>query len=155
MERYRRLFKRLGHARWFAFLGRTVFARIDRAFFRLSRGRLVPTGTVSPVLLLTTVGRRSGRKRTTPVIYVDSGDGFIVSSEDWGNERHRSAWPLNLAANPEAEVQVGSQHHVCRARKLDEYEVERVWPQLVAAWPAHDTYRARSGRRHTFLLEPK
>ncbi len=111
---YRKLFKWLGHARWFAFLGRHVFARIDRVMFRL-----------------------------------------LISSEDFGNERRRSAWPLNLDAKPEARVQVGSERFVCRARRLDEEEVARYWPRLIAVWPAHDTYLERSGRRHVFLLEPK
>jgi deazaflavin-dependent oxidoreductase (nitroreductase family) len=155
MTLYRKLFKRLGHARWFAFLGRYFFARIDRAMFRLSGGRLVPTGTVSPVLLLTTTGRRTGRERTTPVIYIRDAGGFLVSSEDFGNERRRSAWPLNLDAKPEARVQVGSERFVCAARRLDEEEVGSYWARLIEVWPAHGTYLERSGRRHVFLLEPK
>jgi deazaflavin-dependent oxidoreductase (nitroreductase family) len=155
MSFYRRVFKRLGHARWFAFLGRHLFARIDRVMFRLTAGRLVPTGTVSPVLLLTTTGRRTGRERTTPVIYIRDARGFVVSSEDFGNETRRSAWPLNLDAKPEARVQVGSERFVCRARRLDDEEVASYWPRLIEAWPAHGTYHQRSGRRHTFVLEPK
>jgi deazaflavin-dependent oxidoreductase (nitroreductase family) len=155
MKLYRKLFQWLGHARWFAFLGRPVFARVDRVMFRLTGGRLVPTGSVSPVLLLTTIGRRSGRERTTPVMYVREAGGFLVSSEDFGNARRRSAWPLNLEANPEARVQVGSERFVCRARRLDEDEVASYWPRLIEAWPAHATYLERSGRRHTFLLQPK
>jgi deazaflavin-dependent oxidoreductase (nitroreductase family) len=153
MKLYRRLFKRLGHTRWFAFLGRVAFARVDRALFRLSGGRLVPTGTVSSVLLLTTIGRRSGRERTTPVIYVEDTGGFVISSEDWGSKRRRAAWPLNLEANPLARVQVGSERFACHARRLEREEVERHWPRLIEAWPAHGTYLERSGRRHTFLLE--
>jgi deazaflavin-dependent oxidoreductase (nitroreductase family) len=155
MSFYRRVFKRLGHARWFAFLGRVAFARVDRALFRLSAGRLVPTGTVSSVLLLTAIGRRSGRERTTPVIYVEDAGGFVISSEDWGTKRRRAAWPLNLEANPVARVQVGSERLACRARRLEREEVESYWPRLIEAWPAHRTYLERSGRRHTFLLEPE
>jgi deazaflavin-dependent oxidoreductase (nitroreductase family) len=147
------MFKRLGHTRWFAFLGRVAFARVDRAFFRLSGGRLVPTGTVSSVLLLTTIGRRSGRERTTPVIYIEEAGGFVISSEDWGSKHRRAAWPLNLEANPVARVQVGAARFACRARGLEQEELERCWPRLIEAWPAHGTYLERSGRRHTFLLE--
>jgi deazaflavin-dependent oxidoreductase (nitroreductase family) len=122
--------------------------------FRLTAGRLVPTGTVSPVLLLTTTGRRTGRERTTPVIYIRDAGGFVISSEDFGNQRGRSAWPLNLGANPKARVQVGSERFVCRARELDEDEVASYWARLIDVWPAHGTYLVRSGRRHVFLLEP-
>jgi deazaflavin-dependent oxidoreductase (nitroreductase family) len=155
MSLYRKFFKRLGHARWFAFLGRHVIARIDHLMFRLTGGRVVPTGTVSPVLLLTTTGRRSGRERSTPVIYIRDGDGFVIASEDFGNESRRSAWPLNLDAKPEARVQVGSESLACRARRLDEEEVASRWPRLLEVWPAHGTYLERTGRRHVFLLEPK
>jgi F420H(2)-dependent quinone reductase len=155
MSFYRRVFQQLGHTRWFAFLGRVVFARVDRALFRLSGGWLVPTGTVSSVLLLTTIGRRSGRERTTPVIYIEEAGGFVISSEDWGSKHRRAAWPLKLEANPLARVQVGSERFACRARRLEREEVERRWPRLIEAWPARGTYLERSGRRHTFLLEPE
>jgi deazaflavin-dependent oxidoreductase (nitroreductase family) len=108
---------------------------------------------VAPVLLLTTTGRRSGRARTTPVMYAAHDKGFLVSSEDFGEQR-RAAWPLNLAADPQATVQVGGQTIPCRARALSETEADEVWPQLLEVWPAHEVYRRRNGRRHTFIIEP-
>ena len=51
-------------------------------------------------------------------------------------------------------MQLGSEVVRCRARLLDDAEADRYWPRLVEVWPAHETYRARSGKRHTFLLEP-
>jgi deazaflavin-dependent oxidoreductase (nitroreductase family) len=108
---------------------------------------------VAPVLLLTTTGRRTGRERTTPVIYIQDEQKFIVSSEDFGQQRP-AAWPLNLDANPMASIQVGGRITTCRARRLSDQEADCYWPQLVEAWPAHATYRSRNGRRHTFVLEP-
>jgi deazaflavin-dependent oxidoreductase (nitroreductase family) len=127
---------------------------MDRALYRLSRGRVGSTVGVVPTLLLTTVGRRSGRPRTTPLMYVSDGGSFVVSSENFG-QRRPAAWPLNLVADPRATVQVGSEVVHCRARLLDEEEADDYWPRLVEAWPAHETYRARSGARHTFVLEPR
>ena len=60
----------------------------------------------------------------------------------------------NLAANPHAKVQVGAETLACRARLLADDEADSYWPQLVRAWPAHETYRSRSGSRKTFILEP-
>jgi deazaflavin-dependent oxidoreductase (nitroreductase family) len=154
MRLYRRFFQRIGHMRWFAVFGRYVFPHIDRLMHRLTRGRLFPTGTVAPVLLLTTTGRRSGRSRTTPVIYIRDGERFVITSQDLGSESRRAAWPLNLDANPEAQVKIGSEVIACRARRIDNAEATRYWPRLVEVWPAHETYLERSGRRHTFLLEP-
>jgi deazaflavin-dependent oxidoreductase (nitroreductase family) len=104
-------------------------------------------------MLLTTTGRRSGRPRTTPVMYVRDGDRFVISSENFG-QRRPAAWPGNLVADPRATVQAGRKVVHCHARLLDDAEADRYWPRLVELWPAHESYRARSGMRRTFVLEP-
>jgi deazaflavin-dependent oxidoreductase (nitroreductase family) len=148
-----RVLRWLGHRRWFAAAGRRFGAPVDRVLYRATRGKVCSTAGVAPVILLTTTGRRSVRERTTPVMYLRDGDRFVVSSENFGQERS-AAWPLNLLADPRATVQIGAQTVACRARLLDEEEADRYWPRLVEVWPAHETYRARSGKRHTFVLEP-
>lgn len=155
MSAYRRAVRWLGHQRWFAVLGRRFGARFDRLLYAATGGRLSSIGGESaPVLLLTTTGRRTGRERTTPVIYVRDGASFIVSSEDFGQSRP-AGWPLNLDANPTAKVRVGSTTTACTAQRLDDREADEHWRQLVEAWPAHATYRRRSGKRHTFRLTPR
>jgi deazaflavin-dependent oxidoreductase (nitroreductase family) len=152
---YRRIIRWLGHRRWFTAFAVRFGARLDRIMYRATRGKLTATGSVAPVLLLTTTGRRTGRERTTPVIYVQNGAGFVVSSEEFGQEKRRAAWPRNLDADPRAKVQIGSRVIECTARRLSEAEADRYWPRLVEVWPAHETYRERSGRRHTFVLDPE
>jgi deazaflavin-dependent oxidoreductase (nitroreductase family) len=149
----RRAFQWLGHQRWFGVFARLAGARFDRFLYRLSGGRFTLTGSVLPVLLLTTTGRRSGRPRTTPVLYVRDGDAFIVSSENYGQDKP-AAWPLNLAADPRATIELDGRSIECRARLLGDAEADRHWPALLADWPAHATYRERSGSRKTFRLEP-
>ena len=149
-----RIVRWLGHRRWFAAAGRRFGAPLDRFLYRLTRGRVNSTAGVAPLILLTTTGRRSGRARTTPVMYIRDGERFVVSSENFGQER-AAAWPLNLLADPRAIVQIGPETVACRARLLDDAEADRYWDRLVEVWPAHETYRARSGKRHTFLLEPQ
>lgn len=150
---YTRFVQRIGHSRAAAALIRAVGARLDGALYRLSGGRIKATGGGSPVLLLTTTGRRSGRPRTTPVIYVRDGQRFVVSSESFGQQR-RAAWPFNLDANPRASVQLGRRHLDVTARRATDAELTAYWPRLVEVWPAHETYFERSGQRHTFVLEP-
>jgi deazaflavin-dependent oxidoreductase (nitroreductase family) len=154
MGAYRRLIRWLGHRRWFTAFAVRFGARFDRVMYRMTRGKLTATGSVAPMLLLTTTGRRSGRERTTPVIYIQDGDGFVVSSEEFGQAERRAAWPRNLDADPHAKVQIGSRVVACRARRLSDAEAGHYWPRLVEVWPAHETYLRRSGRRHTFVLEP-
>jgi deazaflavin-dependent oxidoreductase (nitroreductase family) len=148
-----RAMRSLGRRPWFAAAGRRFGASLDKVLYRLTRGRFATTVGVVPTMLLTTTGRRTGRARTTPVMYVPDGDRYVVSSENFGQQRP-AAWPLNLAANPEATVQVGAEVFRCQARRLDDEEADHYWPRLVEAWPAHEAYRARSGTRHMFVLEP-
>ena len=143
----------LGHKRWFAAAGRRFGAPLDRMLYRLTRGRITSTAGAAPVMLLTTTGRRSKQPRTTPVMYLRDGERFVVTSENFGQQRP-AAWPLNLLSEPRATIQVGAQIMPCRARLLDDAEADVYWPRLVEAWPAHESYLARSGRRHTFVLEP-
>jgi hypothetical protein len=51
-------------------------------------------------------------------------------------------------------VRLGAVSAAYRARLAGAAEIERYWPALLEAWPAHETYRARSGARHVFVLEP-
>jgi deazaflavin-dependent oxidoreductase (nitroreductase family) len=154
LRAFRRLVLRLGHNRLFGVFVRRFGARFDRAIYRATRGKFSPTGTVAPVLLLTTTGRRTGRARTTPVMYIRDGENYVISSEDVGQSQP-AAWPLNLDAHGAATVQVGSSAINCRARRLSDAEADIYWSGLLEIWPAHETYRQRSGTRHTFLLEPQ
>ena len=129
-------------------------AWLDRMIYRASRGRLSTAGRpIQPTLLLTTTGRRTGRERTTPVMYLRDGSRLIITSENFGQDRP-AAWPLNLAADPLAKVQVGRETLPRRARPATDDEVAMYWPRFVETWPAHQTYLRRSGVRHMFVLEP-
>jgi deazaflavin-dependent oxidoreductase (nitroreductase family) len=152
---YRGVVARLGHARWFGVMLRQLGgARLDRWLYRRSNGRVAITGPpLFPVLLLTTIGRRSGRPRTTPVIYVRDGERLVVSSEQTG-QRRPAAWPLNLKTDPRATVRLGADTAEYRGRAAAADEIDRYWPALLKVWPAHETYRSRSGVRHVFVLEP-
>jgi len=151
---HHRLVRWLGHQPWFAVVGRRFAAPVDRVLYRATGGRVGTTAGAVPVLLLTTTGRRTGQPRTTPVMYARDGARYVVSSEHFGQERP-AAWPRNLDADPRAVVQVGRRTLPCRARRLEGAEADRAWDRLVELWPAHATYRARSGQRHVFALEPR
>lgn len=126
---------------------------VDRLLYRLTRGKLTTTGPrVQPTLLLTTIGRLSGQERTTPVMYLQDGHKYIVSCENFGQERP-AAWPLNLDANPAATLQIGRHTTACLARPATEGELDRYWPTFLEVWPAHQSYLDRSGVRRMFVLE--
>jgi deazaflavin-dependent oxidoreductase (nitroreductase family) len=107
-----------------------------------------------PTLLLTTIGRRSGRARRTPLIYGRDGDAYLVVASKGGAPQH-PAWYRNLAANPDARVQVLGDRIAVRARTADDDERARLWPVMTAIWPAYDEYQAKTQRRIPLVvLEP-
>jgi deazaflavin-dependent oxidoreductase (nitroreductase family) len=100
-------------------------------------------GTVA--LILTTRGRQSGEQRSTPLIYQPDGDAFVVVASKGGAEEP-PAWYLNLQADPQVEVQIRDERFAARARTADAQEKERLWPKMVAVWPAYDEYQAKTER---------
>ena len=132
-----------------------LIGRLQGAVYRASGGRLL--GRVGParVLLLTTTGRRSGTPRTVPLLFIHDGDRFVIVASQGGHDTH-PAWYVNLRANPYATVQVGVRVVPVHARDADPAEVERLWPALVAVYPAWEGYRARTSRRiPVVLLDPR
>jgi deazaflavin-dependent oxidoreductase (nitroreductase family) len=97
------------------------------------------------VLLLTTTGRRSGKARTTPLIYQESdGDPVIVASLG-GAPKHPN-WYHNLQADPEVQVQIRGEKFTARARTATAEEKPALWKLMAAAWPAYDEYQTKTDR---------
>jgi deazaflavin-dependent oxidoreductase (nitroreductase family) len=96
-------------------------------------------------LLLTTTGRRSGERRTTPLIYARQGDAYTVIASNGGSDAP-PAWYLNLAENPEVEVQVRGDRFPARARTAAADEKPEMWRRMVAEWPAYDEYQRKTDR---------
>ena len=116
------------------------------AVYRLSGGRVagnVPSG--APICLLTTTGRRSGRRRCVPLLFIDDGEDVVVVASRGGMDEHPS-WYLNLLADPVVEVEIGRTRITARARIADPDERARLWPRLVEVYPRFATYEARARR---------
>lgn len=124
---------------------RTVGA-LNAWIYRLSGGRLMgrfPSG--APVCLLTTQGRKSGQRRTVPLLYLAEGDDLIVVASQGGAPQH-PGWYFNLVADPVAEVQIGRRRFPVTARTVSEAEKAAVWPRLVAIYPPYEAYQRRTTR---------
>jgi deazaflavin-dependent oxidoreductase (nitroreductase family) len=99
----------------------------------------------SPTLLLTTIGRRSGQPRTTPLIYGRSGDDYLIVASDGGADAP-PAWYVNLKEDPEVEVQVLGDRFRARARDATPEEKPEMWREMVSHWPPYDSYQERTER---------
>ena len=97
----------------------------------------------SPILLVTTTGRKSGRARTTPVLYLAEGGRFVIVASLAGAPRH-PAWFLNLEANPKVELQVRSRRFSATARRASADEKAQLWPRLTGMYPAYEDYQKRT-----------
>ena len=99
----------------------------------------------SPVLLLTTIGRKSGRERTVPLLYLKDGEDLVVVGSNGGTAAP-PAWWLNLKASPEASVEIGGRKVRVRAEEAGSEEKERLWPKLVKMYGGYEDYRRRTDR---------
>ena len=108
----------------------------------------------SPILLLITTGRRTGRERTTPLLYLKDGDAFAIVASNGGTPGH-PAWWLNLKANPEAKVDLRSQRLPVRAEDTTGEVKRRLWGRVVEMYPAYEDYQRRTDREiPVILLKP-
>ncbi len=99
-----------------------------------------------PILLLTTTGRRSGRKRTVPVMYLRDGADYIVTASNAGRNFH-PAWYLNLVAHPEVKIRVGGMVEAAIAGTIGESEKGRLWQMLIGRAPFFGNYQRRTARK--------
>jgi deazaflavin-dependent oxidoreductase (nitroreductase family) len=132
-----------------------VMGAIHVALYRLTGGRIGGKAFGAPVLLLSTRGRKTGKIRTTPLLYLEDGDRLVVVASKGGAPRH-PAWFLNLAANPEVTVERGRDRPAMRAHEADDNERARYWPQVVAMYAGYEKYQQKTSRRIPLVvLEPR
>jgi deazaflavin-dependent oxidoreductase (nitroreductase family) len=119
----------------------------NRVVFRLTGGRLGGRFLRgAPVGLLTTTGRKSGARRTTPLIYLDDGERVVLVASQGGLPRH-PLWYGNLSAAPDVEFQRPRGPVLrYRARTASPEEKRALWPRVCAIYPDYDGYQARTDR---------
>jgi deazaflavin-dependent oxidoreductase (nitroreductase family) len=99
---------------------------VHQWLYEISDGRIGVSLGGRPMLLLRTVGRRSGEPRTAALLYVRDGDAYAVVASKGGAPRH-PGWFHNLTAEPNAEIQVGRERIPVRARIAEGEERARLW----------------------------
>jgi deazaflavin-dependent oxidoreductase (nitroreductase family) len=113
--------------------------------YRLTGGRILGRAEKAPMLLVDHVGRKSARKRTTPLVYVRDGEDLLLIASMGGSPKH-PAWFLNLREMDETEVQVGSRRLRVRPEEVSAEEKRRLWPRICEVWPAYQAYQDRTER---------
>ena len=109
----------------------------------------------APVLLLTTTGRKSGKQRTTPLLYLEDAGRYVVIASVGGAPKH-PAWYLNLLANPSATIEVGRRKLEVSGSTAPPEERARLWPLAVQMYAGYDAYKAKTTREiPVVILAPR
>jgi proline iminopeptidase len=99
----------------------------------------------STILLLTTTGRKSGEKRTAPLIYASDGKNYVIVASK-GGAPDNPGWYENLAKNPDVEVQVKGDKFHAKARTAHGEERARLWKKANEVWKSYDDYAKKTSR---------
>lgn len=127
----------------FRSIGPRVIPQAHAAFNKLSGGRFVPGAG----LVLTTIGRKSGERRESPLETVARADGsWLVIGSNWAQDHH-PGWTHNLIAQPDAEILVRGRTIAVTAHLLEGDEREAAWQEALKFWPAWQEYTTKTDRQ--------
>ena len=133
-----------------------TMSRVHRAIVHLTGGQVLGSAFGMPVVELHTVGRKSGRPRSTmltaPVI---DGDRVVLVASKGGDDRDPD-WYRNLLADPDIELTLAGRRRPMRARRASPEEKAELWPQVVAAYQGYGSYQGRTERDIPLIIcEPR
>jgi deazaflavin-dependent oxidoreductase (nitroreductase family) len=104
-----------------------------------------------PTLLLTTIGRKSGKALTMPLIFGQSGPDYVVVASKGGAPEH-PAWYLNLQANPQVQVQIKAEKFAAKARTANSQERASLWPAMVQLYSPYELYQKKTSRQIPIVI---
>jgi deazaflavin-dependent oxidoreductase (nitroreductase family) len=122
-----------------------AWARKQAEAFEASDGAEANTLRGKPVIVLTTVGAKSGKLRKTALMRVEHDGEYAVVASLGGAPKH-PVWYWNLLAHPNVELQDGAEKHDYVARELEGDERELWWARAVEAWPDYANYQEKTDR---------
>jgi deazaflavin-dependent oxidoreductase (nitroreductase family) len=135
-------------------IGIRIASAIHRGLYRLTRGAIGGRARGVDMLLLTTVGRKTGKRRTTPLMYGKDGEKLVLIASKGGAPEH-PFWYTNLKATPDVEVQVRADKLRLRARDATADERPRLWRLMADLWKDYDEYQKKTTREiPVVILEP-
>ncbi len=146
----------------FVLVASRYLSRAHAFAYRVSRGRFGGNLRVgagfrkpAPTLLLDHLGRKSGKRFTTPLLYMNDGPNVIVVASAAGRDENPQ-WYRNLLANPDTHVTIGATRRAVTAHQADADERARLWPRLVDTYADFDSYQSWTDREiPVIVLEPR
>jgi deazaflavin-dependent oxidoreductase (nitroreductase family) len=127
------------------------FMALQVGMYRLTGGRLGGRMRGFKVLLLTTIGRKSGKAHTTPLGCFDQAGGYLIVASNAGQPTN-PAWYYNLKSNPQVTVQVFDRIMPATAEVLSGEARTQAWRQVIATAPAYANYEKQTTREIPLIL---
>ncbi len=151
---FKALLDRVFQTRWGTWVAINIGQRIDPYLMRATRGR-VRISFTAPTILLTHTGAKSGKRRTTPLLYFTEGDKVVLIASKGGAPQN-PAWYHNVKAHPEVEASSDGRPERYVAREADGAERERLWRLATKLYSGYEDYQARAINRRipVIVLEP-
>ena len=130
------------------------WARTQAETFEATQGREANTLRGKPIILLTSVGAKTGKLRKTALMRVEHGGEYAVVASNGGTTEH-PVWYWNLKKHPLVELQDGADKRDYTSRELEGAERETWWARALEVWPAYASYQEKTDRTiPVFLLTP-
>jgi len=120
-------------------------ARTQAEAYEASGGTKSNTLRGRPIIVLTTMGAKSGKLRKTALMRVEHDGEYAVVASQGGSSKHPT-WYWNLTKHPHVELQDGAEKHDYLARELEGDEREIWWRRANETWPSYDHYQTRTDR---------
>ena len=114
--------------------------------FRANKGKIGGMWEGRPLLLLTTTGAKSGKRRTSPTMYLPDGDRLVIFASKSGAPTHPD-WYHNLVAHPQVTVEVGGETYEANATVLTGEERDQLYARHAELYPQFDEYQAKTTRK--------
>lgn len=128
-----------------------IFLALHIFFYRLTGGKFGGKVQGLPVLLLTTSGRKTGKKRTTPLGYFKEDGGYVITASNAGFDTH-PAWYHNLRGDPHATIEVNDQRYDVRAEIAGEEKRDQLWAKLITLAPGYANYEKKTRRKIPLVI---
>ena len=119
--------------------------------YDVSGGRIGGKMGEVPVLLLTTTGRKTGKQRTLPLVYIMDGSAYVITASAGGAAKH-PGWFFNIRSNPQATVQVKDKHITVTAEIAGPEKKPELWARLVEVAPNFAGYQKRTRREIPMVI---
>jgi F420H(2)-dependent quinone reductase len=127
------------------------FMALNAFLLRLSRGRFGSRLGKQTVLLLHTIGRKSGQDRAIPIAYFELGKQYLIVASNWGRES-QAAWYMNLKHNPHARLEVKGRILSVTAHEAEGEEYDRLWKYVTDRHPPYLQYQEGISRRIPIMV---